>query len=393
MNSAEAVPPGLNRLLLDLDFGRGGNAESYQSGCWSHPEDSFTWALAPGCGIRLPVASSRDEIAFLVDVEPAWISHECKSRRAVVSLGTQILLDVQVSRRSVYLIAVGCFPEGALLDVLFAFDEVAPLDEREARPLALAFRTVLVIAQRCLSRLPMQTLPAIPLPLEKSAIPEAVEARTGLTPDRLVTAFESLGHSCDFGLFQRESGAEPLGLLRFSGISTPDLVKALVDRFARLGSIESVTASVSTAWHGEYMAVDHSYGLVSHTFLSEHQAAPEQVIARELWRLSFLKRLFLEVMDGGLKVFVLRRPDYVHEAEAAAVAAALRLHGDNLLLWAVQDEGSPSGSVDIIAPYLLRGHLDVPLEKGSSSIQSWLSVCINIHLAMRGREQRLHETK
>ena len=170
-------------------------------------------------------------------------------------------------------------------------------------------------------------------------------------------------------------------------------MEALVERFARLGLANNVAASPNADWNGEYMVVDHAYGLVSHTFVQEGQAAPEQLIARELWRSPFLKRLFLEVLDGGLKVFVLRRPDEIHVSEALAVAAALRLHGDNVLLWATENISLPSGSLEFVAPYLIVGCLDVAHGRGSASIRAWLSLCMNTQLALDGGNRKLHEMR
>ena len=387
------VQGGPNRLLLSLTFGEAGDAAKYQFGRWSHPEDGFTWGLAPGCGLQLPLASTGESVAVLVDVEPAWVHSGRPSRRVVVSLRGEILLDLQVSRRSTYLVAVGSFPDGAEVDLRFGFDEVPPLDERETRPLGLAFRRVLVIAQGHGSRHVRRARTATSLPADRVGLLRAVVDEVGVDADTLVTAFESLGHSCDFGLFQRECGAEPLGLLRFGGISTANLVQAVVERFARLGLASNVTASPNADWHGEYMVVDHAYGLVSHTFVQEGQAAPEQLVARELWRSPFLKRLFLEVLDGGLKVFVLRRPDEVHVSEALAVAAALRLHGDNVLLWATEKTGLPFGSIEFVTPYLVVGCLDVTHGSGSASIRAWLSVCMNTRLALDDGNCRLHQTR
>ena len=383
-HSSESVDHGPNRLLLSLAFGQAGNAATHQFGRWSHPEDGFTWGLAPGCGLRIPAAACSGNVAVLVDVQPAWIHPGRRSRRVVVSLEDEILLDLQVSRRGTYLIAVGSFPDGAVIDLQFHFDEVPPFDERETRPLGLAFRRVLVVAQEYKPGIRCAGRPAIPLPMERHRLLEAVAEHTGLEPDTLVTAFESLGHSCDFGLFQRECGAEPLGLLRFSGISTPDLIDALVGRFSMLGAAGNVTASTQADWGGEYMVVDQAYGLVSHTFVRGDQAAPEQLVAREVWRLPFLKRLFREVMDGALKIFVLRRPDEMHVSEALAVAAALRLHGDNVVLWAVDDGGLQPGSIEFILPHLILGQLDTTSGKGSASIQAWLSICLNAYLALGG---------
>ena len=305
-----------------------------------------------------------------------------------MSLGDEVLLDVQVFRRSTYLIAVGSFPDGASIDLRFHFDEVPPSDEQETRPLALAFRKVLVIAQGDGCRRGSAGRPAIPFPEERQGLLKAVVDKAGVLPERLVTAFESLGHSCDFGFFQRECGAEPLGLLRFSGIPTPNLVDALVGRFSELGAAGNVTASAHADWGGEYMVVDQAYGLVSHTSVREGQAAPEQLVAREVWRMPFLKRLFLEVLDGGLRTFVLRRPDGIHRSEALAVAAALRLHGDNVVLWATEDGGLQPGSIEFILPYLILGQLDITLGRGSASIQAWLSICLNAYLALEGDSRK-----
>ncbi len=48
----------------------------------------------------------------------------------------------------------------------------------------------------------------------------------------LLCHFESLGRNCEFGFVQRLSGAEPMGLLRFAGMSFDALVQALNTRFA-----------------------------------------------------------------------------------------------------------------------------------------------------------------
>src|ERR1700761_1738697 len=51
--------------------------------------------------------------------------------------------------------------------------------------------------------------------------------------------FESLGgtgHGCEFGLFQRHFGAEPLGLLRWADTPVDLLIKALESRFEGVGA-------------------------------------------------------------------------------------------------------------------------------------------------------------
>ena len=59
--------------------------------------------------------------------------------------------------------------------------------------------------------------------------------------EELMLAFESLGDNCEFGLVQRDGGAEPLGLLRFAGMSLGNLVAALEAKLDGLGTIDTVT--------------------------------------------------------------------------------------------------------------------------------------------------------
>ena len=191
--------------------------------------------------------------------------------------------------------------------------------------------------------------------------------------------FESLGQSCDFGLFQRRCGADPLGLLRFAAITTHELVHGFLNRFDQLGRLGTLQASVNPDWHDEYMVFDTVYGLSFHTFLRSHEASPEQVLARENLHLAFLKRVFLEVLDSGAKTFVLRRPEPVHPAEVEAIVEVLRLHSPATLLWAVQDGDKIPGTVDAHSEYLLRGYLDT-CETGGASMQAWLSLCLNTEI-------------
>jgi len=51
----------------------------------------------------------------------------------------------------------------------------------------------------------------------------------------LLMRFEALGENCELGFVQRHFGAEPLGLLRWAGISNASLVTALDTAFAGVG--------------------------------------------------------------------------------------------------------------------------------------------------------------
>ncbi len=62
----------------------------------------------------------------------------------------------------------------------------------------------------------------------------------------LMLRFAALGDNCEFGLVQRQAGAEPLGLLRFAGFHIPAerrlgrLIEALDREFEGVGRPETV---------------------------------------------------------------------------------------------------------------------------------------------------------
>jgi hypothetical protein len=371
-----------NTLFLDIAFGLGGQAVQYQRGAWSHPETDRTWALWPQCGLSLPVPPSSDDVLILLDVSPAIDKEKHPSRSVQIYLDQVAVLDVTLDNRDLLLVPVRNVASRQTVELTFDFDE--PKSTLYKRPLAIAFHRLYVIARHDMVFSPF-TVPKIS-DLDSSLV-NKIETRTGLPARDMLLNFESLGHTCDFGLFQRQFGADPIGLLRFGGISSPNLIRGLLDRFNKLAESDSIRAIVAPEWGGEYMMTDGAYGMVWHSFLRPGQASPEQLVARDAMRLPFLRRLFLETLDEGEKIFVLRRADQTYLSEAEAVAAVLRLTSDCKLLWAVQEQGGEPGSVDILSPYLMRGHLDVKGVRGSASSEAWLSICANAYLLARSSEK------
>ncbi len=140
----------------------------------------------------------------------------------------------------------------------------------------------------------------------RSAEPSGL-AYERLTPlHELMMEFESLGDNCEFGLVQRDAGAEPLGLFRFAGINAPvdvrleKLVAALDGELVGLGSPENVSVELAGAeGRREFMAIESAYNLLYHTFLKEDEIEPEVLRKRESVRLQFLKRKLLEDLMNG----------------------------------------------------------------------------------------------
>ena len=215
-----------------------------------------------------------------------------------------------------------------------------------------------------------------------------VTQRTGLSLADLATRFESIGDNCEFGLVQRRCDTEPLGLLRFSGSWSHDLVRGLETGFEGIGDPADIEPKLEgPSGRREFMIHERAYGLVYHSFVYEGERTPELMRQQEATRLKFLRRKFLEEMDAGEKIFVFKRGTPVPEAEILPLYLALNRERPNTLLWIVPEEdGHPAGSVEVLMHGLLKGYIDrfAPGENAHDlSFDVWIRICVHAWLLNR----------
>ena len=218
------------------------------------------------------------------------------------------------------------------------------------------------------------------------------ESETTLMPAELVARFESLGDNCEFGLVQRRAGAEPLGLLRFSSMALPDLIAAIDADFAGLGDPAQLECLQIPAAVPEHAVRDTRHNLLFRTFQPVGSVDGATLMAQQATRLRFLRRKFLEDLEEGEKIFVVRRfapaMDIVTELEP--LSRALGRHGPSTLLGvALADETHQPGTVQRLGERLLLGRLDRLAPDNDAhdlSYDTWLEVCANaIRLAGQQR--------
>ena len=158
-------------------------------------------------------------------------------------------------------------------------------------------------------------------------------------------------------------------------------MRGLDNGFADLGDPANMQFGLDSGEPREYVLQDRAYGLVFHTFIHEGQAVESELIEQQAARLLFLRRKLLEDLAEGEKIFVVKRNGEITEPEALALHAALRRHGPNTLLYVVQgDSEHPLGTVERVAPGLLRGYVDrfaPPSNAHDLSLGAWLAVCVN----------------
>ncbi len=203
-------------------------------------------------------------------------------------------------------------------------------------------------------------LPALSEHLSRPASSGYAAWRTaGKIIDELMLEFESLGDNCEFGLVQRHSGAESLGLLRFAGISLDKTIDGLKSGFQGLGNDGTVMHFLTgTLGTREYMVRESVYGIQYHTGVFEYDCTPDALDARELVRIRFLRRKLLDDLREGTKIWVWRHFEITDPARVAPLLDELRARGPNTLLWILAaNEDHPSGTVERLAPDFFKGYV------------------------------------
>ena len=178
-------------------------------------------------------------------------------------------------------------------------------------------------------------------------------------PAAMLKACESLGDSSAFGLAQRRLGVDVLGLFRFADTTLPGLLTAFAENFGAIGDPAALTCSLSGGARPEHLLSLPRYGMRWATQVFADEADAEATRRRQAMKLGYLRRKFIESLNGAPRLFVFRCDTDLPEDEAAKLAEAVRRHGRHTLLYVVSSPGA-SGRVARVAPGLLRG--DLPAE-------------------------------
>lgn len=353
---------GLERLL-SLTFGKHGNEANYLGNGWSGDEPDGRWMVGPGSEVWLEHPGSGHDLILELDVGVMAAPFGQSQQRLVVGARNQGIAQVSVSRGGElgFHIPASLVATPGPVRLLFVHpDFQRPMDLQggsDDRQLSFQVRTLRMF--RVLPRPKSAGAPALP-------------------PEQMIMRFESLGDNCEFGLVQRQFGAEPLGLLRFSFIELPLLLRGLRSGFDGLGDPAS-TDVIVVGNDREFVVKDSVYGMTYHTFQYEHQMSLETVRQQQGTRLHFLKRKLMEDIANGEKIFVLKRTPALRPEEVLPLYTLLNELGRNWLLWLVPaDPTHRPGTVEVLLPGLLRGYMDrfAPAENAHElSMPVWTAVC------------------
>jgi len=180
----------------------------------------------------------------------------------------------------------------------------------------------------------------------------------------IVTNFESMGgagQGCEFGLFQRFFGAEPLGLLRWTEMEPEQLLAALEMQFDGVGNPDQTNMWLPEhGTHLEYGASDRRFGMRMHTFVRADQIPPDKMFAQLCRRLTYLRSKFLADLREGGKIFVYKTAyRTLSDDEIARLYGAIRRYGKATFLYVRrQDRNNRFPDVECPEPGLLIGNID-----------------------------------
>jgi tetratricopeptide (TPR) repeat protein len=216
-----------------------------------------------------------------------------------------------------------------------------------------------------------------------------------LTDREVALRFESLGgdrHGGEFGLFQRQCGADPLGLLRWADVEADRLAEALESRFDGIGDAGNTAAFIPDGCD-EWWIEEKRYGVAIRSFVRTADATPDDMVVEASRQLRFLRRQLVEDLQAGEKIFVFRsRERTLTDAEVTRLHAAVRTYGKATLLYVrVAGTDHPAGSVEAPAPCLLVGSIDHL--GGDTPKEAWLSLCQRARELQSARSARPRRSK
>lgn len=194
----------------------------------------------------------------------------------------------------------------------------------------------------------------------------------------LYESFEPLGGNCEFGVAQRNHGAEPLALFRWTSITPDNLIQLARNRFEGFESADSYRLDRSRS--GELILKDTRYSTASHTLLMHTDMSPTALLERMVRRQAFLKRKFMETLAEGSRIFVYKHDDHLPAATIEAMQRALRPLGARKMLFVmragpsdqpasvrVQDRGLAVGYLSDVMPNTQFDEWDAIVQRAQAS--------------------------
>jgi hypothetical protein len=360
-------------MIEALTFGEG----------WAAPEPGFRWSTGQGATVTADIPSGHGDLFLELRLNPYHPPGQ-RLRRLQITLNGHPIGTDSLEGSGTIAYAVSARINGPQAHITLHHDAApspaATGPSTDTRALGFMLFALRFTRQPPRPRADITALPPLPIPPDSTGQHRLLHAATGLTPAALAERFESLGHNCEFGMFQRHLAAEPLGLLRFAGITLDDLLAAFDTDFEGLDTNLTVATHPTTGGKHEYLVQNQRLGLSLHTARTTDSITEAEITAQYRAHLPVLANHLRSRMADGTHIHVFQRPGQLTQSQALPLWNRLQSRGPNALLYVDQDPNLPSGAVEQLGHGLFHGKLAAmaPHDNvGLLDLPGWLSLCAN----------------
>ncbi len=378
-----SVQPAAIEIPLSADAG----PDCYFGNGWSRPERDFTWAIGAASWLLLPAVADASDVVLRFDAFPHVRRPYVERQRLLIYINGFSLGEFSLSGRqtiSTLVPAHAVSGKTAICVLLCHPDHAQPIAfpnpvHQDSRSLAIAYRSLSI---QVLNRRVPKILEEIKQgELLRAAAINGVDVLASdpdLSMNEVLRHFESCGDDCEFGMMQRKVGkVEQVGLFRFASVSLESLIKGLNRNFSDIASDQNLEI-IQYADEHDYMGREKNYGMLYHIYRYKKDTDADSLLKTEIKRLRFLARKFLEDIESGDKLLVIKKKDGLAAFEVAELLDCVRTRGSATIFWVSEcDAQNPAGSAYWVCPGLIRGFVDrfdvSPLQ--NISHDSWASAC------------------
>jgi hypothetical protein len=395
---------------------------------WLHDPDGDAWADARVCTLDVPAPSRAGAYLASVTLSPLYIRSVKTFQRINVLLRGAVIGQFRVGVETSLAIPLPSelYEVGGALRFTFVMPDGLPLhqfdpsqppnflsfllDSIEIVPIPQRHTAVACVREDDIFAPKPMAISDRFLDESVEELPEAVKSALGIGMPDILKHFESLGDNCSFGLAQRKGGCEVLGLLRFGNTPLRALMTALDDEFRGAANAAELKLRLPDGPNGEYNLYVDRYGIRWHTNVYGGTGDEATVFAQQTMRLSYLRRKFYEALRAGRKIMTVSRAEpfkhpiplafageptvweeqshLLQRAEVLPLFLRLNDYGTNTLLYLRRcSNNRRSGTVELLAPGLMRGYVDdfvITPELDNHDHAAWLRVAVNAWLLDQG---------